>query len=102
METEIVPNRWSLFGSPFWAGFSLLFSLAAAGRYSVSVNDRPLVKEAPLAESVDMIHRLSFRTGEYRQIGAARSDKEGDDLKGADAPTPPATYWIDDVAITPK
>jgi hypothetical protein len=56
----------------------------------------PLPRPAFFTDPVKTVERLSFRTGPYRERGYG-----GRDLPGADQKTPPASFLIDDVVITP-
>jgi hypothetical protein len=74
------------------------------GLFSVTVDNRPLLTDAPFAEYVKSIERISFRTGSHRDYPNRKtnSDKQPDlTSPDPDVPVSPAVYHIDDVTITP-
>lgn len=66
----------------------------AAGKYSVAVNGREVVKDAAFAEPSSMVYALSFRTGEYRGNPRGRAKR---DIPNTEEPLAKVTYRIDDV-----
>jgi len=86
--------------SDYKAGAWLSFELkvdAAKGEYSVSVNNKELLKNAGFAQKVDSVERLSFRTGNYRQHGVkTRQLKQ----KVIYLPVAEVEYYINNVLIS--
>jgi len=85
------PNTW----------YSIRLTIdARAGRFSVSMDGKPVLRDAPMAEFVRSVERLSFRTGAYRTEPTRRMNPEQrswKDLNVADEPVRTAAYYIDDV-----
>ncbi|MGH9667583.1 MAG: hypothetical protein ACRD9L_24445, partial [Bryobacteraceae bacterium] len=81
-----------------WYTFSLTAD-AGSGKYSVSIDGKPVLRDAAFAESVLSLARISFRTGPYRGSPARNVDPEKilTDLPGVDDPARPAIYYLDDV-----
>ena len=69
---------------------------AVAGKFSLSVDGKCLLKDAAFADGADSLHQVSFRTGEYRQIGGVKAVQPE-----TDCPVEPAIYDIRNVRITP-
>ena len=77
-----------------------------AGKYRIAVNGTWLPQEATLAEKVETVERLVFRTGPPRvHVPAEWVDGEyqttgidAEDLPGADTKAPLCLYYIDDVS----
>jgi hypothetical protein len=68
-----------------------------ADRCAVIVDGKsPLPRPAFFTDPVATVERLSFRTGIHRDRGFG-----GRDLPGADQKAPAATFYVDDVVITP-
>jgi len=85
--------------SDYKAGVWLSFEVkvdAAKGEYSVSVNNKELLKKAAFAEKVDSVERLSFRTGKYRMHGRKTRQLEKE-VNGE--PVAEVEYYINNVAI---
>jgi len=80
-----------------WLSFDVKVD-AARGRYSVSVNNKGLLKEARFAEEVDSVERLSFRTGAYRKHGRKARFLKG---KVTGEPVPEVQYYVNNVSIGP-
>ncbi len=69
----------------------------AADRCALLVDgEARLPRPAFFTDPVETVHRLSFRTGAYRERGYG-----GRDLPGADERAPAASFLIDDVSVTP-
>jgi len=66
----------------------------AAGKYTVAVNGREVLKDAAFAEPSSMVYALSFRTGEYRGRPRGRAKR---DIPNTEEPLEKVTYQIDDV-----
>jgi hypothetical protein len=67
----------------------------AAGRYSASIGGTTVLPAAALAGNPASLERLSFRTGEYRQLGIEAATAR----PNADIKETTATYFVDDVFI---
>jgi len=76
-----------------WLNFKVQAD-CAAGKYSVAVNGRQVVKDAAFAESSSMVYALSFRTGEYRGNPRGRAER---DIPNTEEPLENVVYRIDDV-----
>jgi hypothetical protein len=57
-----------------------------------------MLKDAALAEAVLSVERVSFRTGEYRNLPNRRTPNEVTEppLPGVDEKVPPTVFYIDD------
>jgi hypothetical protein len=80
-----------------WISFKIDADVAA-GKVTVTIDDSAVL-EGALAEKPQAVHRLSFRTGEYRKLGIGSKENE-DDLPHAGDPVPEAVYYIDNVSIS--
>ncbi|MHC4617331.1 MAG: sialidase family protein, partial [Planctomycetota bacterium] len=65
-----------------------------AGKYTVAVNGRELLKDAAFAEPSPIVYALSFRTGEYRGRPRGRARR---DIPNTEEPLEKIVYRIDDV-----
>jgi hypothetical protein len=77
---------------------------AKSGKFSITVDEQTLLIDAALDEYVKGFERLSLRTGPYRNEPSRRSKTDRkSDLSDPDPDTPlrAASYYIDDVIITP-
>ncbi len=85
-----------------WYALKLLVKASPGGTYSVSVNDKPVLSNARLAEAVTSIERLSLRTGPYRNLPNRQTPNETNDppLPGCDEQTSPTLFYIDDVRLS--
>lgn len=98
-------NRGALVDvGPYRAGTWLRINLAIdtlAGKYSLSIDGNVVLQQVGLAESVESVERLSFRTGAFRTEPTRRSDRYGvlEDLPTPDDPVAPAIFFIDDVVV---
>jgi hypothetical protein len=81
----------------------------AAGKYDLTLNGKLATRGVKLAENVDTVERIVFRTGpwrgdvraifiegEHETLGLTRED-----LAGADQRVPLSVYWLDDVRTSP-
>jgi hypothetical protein len=73
-----------------------------AGRFSVSVDGKEILRDAVMAESVKTVERISLRTGAYRNLPGRLTPSETTDppLAGADEYASPTIFYIDDVRIS--
>jgi hypothetical protein len=79
------------------AGQWLNFEIAAdctAGKYTVSINGKEIVKDAAFAESSSMVYAVSFRTGKFRGKPRGRARR---DIPNSEEPLEKVVYCIDDV-----
>ncbi|MHC4345341.1 MAG: PA14 domain-containing protein [Planctomycetota bacterium] len=66
----------------------------AAGKYTVVVNGREVLKDAAFTEPSSVVYALSFRTGEFRGKPRGRARR---DIPNSEEPLATVTYRIDDV-----
>lgn len=66
----------------------------AAGTYSLAVNGSTVLDSAKLAEPADVLHRITFRTGEFRNVGGKNPVDPG-----TDKPAEPARFSIVGVRV---
>jgi len=76
-----------------WVNFKVVAD-CDAGRYTVAVNGREVVKDAAFAESSSMVYALSFRTGEMRGNPRGRARR---DIPNSQEPLEKVIYRVDDV-----
>jgi hypothetical protein len=71
--------------------------IADASRHSHSVtcDGQPIVRDKPFTKPVDTLHRLSLRTGPFRNIGGANPVPSE-----SDHPAPPSIYCISNLKIS--
>ena len=81
-----------------WLPFNISIN-AAAGKFTLAINGREVLKDAAFSEKTNTVQRLSFRTGKHRRLVPLRKKKV--DLPNADIPVKEAAYYIDNVSITP-
>ncbi len=89
-----VPSEW----------YSLAFSVRAGltgGSFDLSINGKPVLTGAALAEAVKSVERLSLRTGPYRDLPNRKTPNEEPHppLAGADEPVTRAVFYVDDIVI---
>ncbi len=82
-----------------WYTFDATVNAAPQGIYSVSIDGKRVLSEAPFAETVTSVERISFRTGPHRTEPTRRTPNQlpGPDLPNADSPVPSAVFYVDDV-----
>jgi hypothetical protein len=78
-----------------WLSFDVKVD-AAKGEYSVSVNNKEVLKKARFAEKVGSVERLSFRTGKYRKHGR-KTRQLGQEVD--DRPVGEVEYYVNNVSI---
>lgn len=67
-------------------------------RFQLRIDGREVLRRiAYFSELPATVHRLTIRTGPYRQRGEGNGD-----LPGADTKSPLKSFWIDDVSIEPR
>jgi hypothetical protein len=74
---------------------------AAKGKYSATLDGKPIARQAAFMEPAADVNRLCFRTGDAfaEPTRNVSRDLGGRDLPNADTPVPAAVYNIDDVAV---
>lgn len=84
-----------------WYDISIKASAANVGTCTLSVNGKEMLRDAPFAVAVKSLERLSFRTGEYRDLPNRKTpnQKPHAPLPGADSPAKKVTYYIDEVVV---
>jgi sialidase-like protein len=77
LDVEILPKfggtrpvRLTISGNSEWQTIEI-HADATRKQYSIMLNGKPLLADSPFTEPVDSLQRISFRTGEYRNIGGA-------------------------------
>jgi len=95
-------NRVSLsqYEADSWLSFKIDVN-AAAGKFSIAINGKEVLKDAQFAEKTDTVQRLVFRTGKYRGRVPPRKP-ERKDLINADVPVKEAVYCLDNLSIKPQ
>jgi hypothetical protein len=84
-----------------WYEIKITVNANPFGSFSLSVNGKEMLKDAALAEAVLSVERVSFRTGEYRNLPNRRTPNEVTEppLPGADEKVPPTVFYIDDFKV---
>lgn len=84
-----------------WYRFKIEIDAQPFGSFSVSVDDKTVLKDAALTEAVLSVERLSFRTGEYRDEPRRLTPNQdpAPPLPGADEPVLVAAFGIDNVIL---
>jgi hypothetical protein len=84
-----------------WYNLKLTVDASSSGSYSLSVNGKEVVKNAVLAEAVQSVERISFRTGPYRNEPTRKTpnQKAAPPLPGADDPVALAEFYLDDFRV---
>jgi len=92
-ELRIEPVDLMAYKAKGWLDFKINVD-CAAGKYTLKVNGREVLKDAGFAEPSSMVYAISFRTGEYRGNPSGRADR---DIPNSEDPVDKVTYRIDDV-----
>lgn len=84
-----------------WYRFKVEIDASPFGSNTVSVDGKKVLENAPLAEAVLSVERLSFRTGEYRTHPTRLTPNQdpAEPLPGCDEPVERAVYWVDEVQL---
>jgi hypothetical protein len=84
-----------------WYAFDLTIDATLRGSYSLNIDGKKVLSQAQLAEAVKSVERLSLRTGPYRNLPNRQTPNETNDppLPGADEPTNPTLFYVDEVKI---
>ena len=74
---------------------------AANGKYSATLDGKPIARQAAFMEPAADVNRLCFRTGDVytEPTRNVSRDLGGRDFPNADTPVPAAVYNIDDVSV---
>jgi hypothetical protein len=92
-EAKIRPVDLTVYKAGAWLDCKIEAD-CAAGKYSVAVNGREVLKDAGFAEPSSMVYAVSFRTGEYRGNPKGRAER---DIPNSEEPLEKIVYRIDDV-----
>ncbi len=87
-----------------WYEIKIVLNASSSGNFSLYVDNELLLKNAQLAEAVVSAERLSFRTGQYRDLPNRHTPNEipSEPLEDGDDTVPTAVFYIDDVSIKGK
>jgi hypothetical protein len=87
-----------------WHTIKITVEAHPFGNYSLTVNDKSLVENENLVNAVKSVERISFRTGEYRNVPTRKSINETPHgpLEDGDDPVPTAVFYIDDLSVVSK
>jgi len=82
--------------------FTLTIDATPYGSYSLAVDGKTITANAQLAEAVKSVERISFRTGEFRNLPTRQTINETphSPLPGADDPADEASFAVDDISLT--
>ena len=81
-----------------WISFKIEIDANPYGHCSIWINDQKVADNVILAEAVKSVERISFRTGQYRDIPNRKTPNEtpGPPLPGADDSVNEAVFLLDD------
>lgn len=84
-----------------WYEFHITVNASLNGFFNLSVNGDKVLTNAPLAEAVKSVERISFRTGAYRNLPTRTTPNETPEppLRGADEKVAKAVFYVDDVTV---
>lgn len=84
-----------------WYDFELEIDATPYGSITLKVDGNVVAEKAPLAEAVKSVERISFRTGEFRNLPGRQTvnEKPRSPLPGADEPVGEAIFALDDIAL---
>ena len=87
-----------------WVKIDINLDATLYGTYTVKLNNKVVLKEAKLAVAIKSVERLSFRTGEYRNLPTRKTNNEklGQDPVWPDDPEKNAVFYLDDVVTVTK
>ncbi len=85
-----------------WYDLKISFDTQTFGSFSVFIDGQMVLKDAKLAEAVNSVERVSFRTGPYRDTPNRKTpnQKTAPPLAGADEPVFNAGFYIDNFKTT--
>jgi hypothetical protein len=78
-----------------WMAFQIKAD-AANGRFTITLDDKPVLREAAFAQSAAWLNRLVFRTGHRSLVSHPAKISVTNDV-----PVAPATYLIEQTRVTP-
>ena len=83
-----------------WHTVLLKIEARPFGTFDLQMNGKAILKNEPLAEAVQSIERISFRTGPYRTMPTRKTVNETphEPLEDGDEPVPAAVFYIDEVS----
>ena len=84
-----------------WYDFRFVINASLNGSFDVYINGKQVATKIRLAEAVKSVERISFRTGQYRDIPTRTTPNETPEppLPGADVKVEKAVFYIDDVKL---
>ncbi|MBX2922713.1 MAG: six-hairpin glycosidase [Chitinophagaceae bacterium] len=84
-----------------WYDLSIQVNATLKGTFDLFINKEKVMTKAALAEAVQSVERISFRTGAYRNLPERTTPNETPEppLPGADEKVPKAVFYIDDVTV---
>lgn len=84
-----------------WYDFELTIDATSFGGFTLKVDGNVVAEDIPLAEAVQSVERISFRTGEFRNLPNRQTlnEKPRSPLVGADEPVEEAVFGLDDVVL---
>lgn len=89
-----------------WYEMEISVNTENYGSYSLTLNGKKVLDEVPLSVVVKSVERISFRTGEFRNLPNRKTPNQSENppspLEGADDPVQEAVFYIDDVNIEAK
>jgi hypothetical protein len=71
------------------------------GSFTLKVDGNVVAEKAPISEAVKSVPRISFRTGEFRNLPARQTvnEKPRSPLPGADEAVEEAAFGVDEVVL---
>ena len=87
-----------------WNSIKLNIHASINGYFDLYWNGEMVGKMIPLTEAVKSVERISFRTGNYRDLPNRKTPNEDPEppLPGADEKVPLGVFYIDNVAVNPN
>ncbi len=84
-----------------WCELAINVDATPYGHYTLSIDGREVLSGAALAEAVNSVERISFRTGPHRDHPTRQTDNERphDPLPGADDPAPLTVHYLNELHI---
>jgi hypothetical protein len=92
-EAKIKPVEVTAYKAGKWLDCDIKVD-CQAGRYTLKIDGREVLKDAGFAEPSPMVYAISFRTGEYRGNPKGRAER---DIPNTEEPLEKTVYRIDDV-----
>jgi hypothetical protein len=84
-----------------WYSISIEIQATGLGSFNLFLDDQEVIVNQQFAEAVKTVERITFRTGDYRNLPDRKTPNQiaSDPLPGADIPLQKSIYHIDDVRI---